>query len=85
MSDQREHETDEEQGPLERGREAIESYGSRDDDSDAPLSRSSQIGRAQQTGGTPESRRDPALSAREGWPKPEQEDTPEQWPDPTID
>jgi hypothetical protein len=76
---------DQGQAPVERDREQIESYGSRDDDSDALLSPSSQIGRAQQTGGTPESRRDPDVRTREGWPAPEQDDTPENWPDPKSD
>jgi len=75
----------EEEGRFERDREEIESYGSRDDDSDGPLSPSSQIGRARQTGGTPESRRAPGVEAREGWPMPEQDDTPDTWPDPSND
>jgi hypothetical protein len=76
------------QGPTspERRKEEIENYGSRrEEEPDDLLSPSSQIGRAAQTGGTPESRRDPDVDTREGWPAPRQDDTPESWPDPNID
>lgn len=70
----------------DRGQEEIENYGSRREDApDELLSPSSQIGRAAQTGGTPESGRQPDDSVREGWPMPDQTDTPEQWPEPTTD
>ena len=70
----------------DRPKEEIENYGSRrEDEPDDLLSPSSQIGRAAQTGGTPESRRDPDVDTREGWPAPRQDDTPESWPDPNID
>ena len=49
------------------------------------LSPASQIGRAAQTGGTPESRLDPNEKPREGWDIPDQTDTPEEWPEPTQD
>lgn len=52
---------------------------------DRLLSPSSQIGRAAQTGGTPESGRPPDESSREGWSMPDQSDTPDQWPEPTTD
>ena len=53
--------------------------------SDKPLSRSSQIGRAEQSGGTPESGREPGEEAREGWAKKDESDTPSEWPEPTTD
>ena len=45
------------------------------------LSPSSQIGRAAQSGGTPES----GDEARQGWHIPDQSDTPPEWPEPTTD
>lgn len=44
-----------------------------------------QIGRAEQTGGTPASGLEAGIESREGWPMPDQSDTPEEWPEPTID
>jgi len=44
-----------------------------------------QIGRAKQTGGTPASGLEAGIESREGWPMPDQSDTPEEWPEPTID
>lgn len=74
------------QDSADRHKEEIENYGSRrEDEPDDLLSPSSQIGRAAQTGGTPESRRDPDVDTREGWPAPPQDGTPESWPDPNID
>ena len=62
--------------PQDKGQEEIENYGSRrEDEPDGLLSRSSQIGRAAQSGGTPESGRDPDERSREGWSAPEQDDT----------
>ena len=53
-------------------------------DEDTKLSPSSQIGR-EETGGSDGSGREPGNDAREGWPMPDQSDTPSQWPEPTID
>jgi hypothetical protein len=64
------------------GQEEMKNDG---DQPDALLSRSSQIGRAQQSGGTPESGRPPDEDSREGWWMPDQEDTPQEWTDPTLD
>jgi hypothetical protein len=55
------------------------------DEPDELLSPASQIGRATQTGGTPESGREPDEDAREGWPMPDQTDIPSEWPEPTTD
>ena len=68
-------------GQLANGRE------NKDDaeQGDPLLSRSSQIGRAQQSGGTPESGRPPDEDSREGWSMPVQEDTPQEWTDPRLD
>lgn len=79
-------ETGQAQAPDDKGQEEIENYGSRrEDEPDELLSPSSQIGRAAQSGGTPESGRQPDEGSREGWPMPDQGDTPEKWPDPTTD
>lgn len=48
------------------------------------VSPSSQIGR-EETGGSDGSGREPGTDAREGWPMPDQSDTPSEWPEPTID
>ena len=53
-------------------------------DEDTTLSPSSQIGRVE-TGGSDGSGREPGNDAREGWPMPDQSDTPSEWPEPTID
>lgn len=83
---QRDRETGQPEAPADKGREEIENYGSRrEDEDDRLLSPSSQIGRAAQTGGTPEAGRQPDESSREGWSMPDQSDTPEEWPDPTTD
>jgi hypothetical protein len=44
-----------------------------------------QIGRAEQTGGTSASGLEAGVESREGWPMPDQSDTPVEWPEPTID
>jgi hypothetical protein len=69
-------------GQLANGREEKKNDA---EQGDALLSRSSQIGRAQQSGGTPESGRPPGEDSREGWSMPDQEDTPQEWTDPTLD
>jgi hypothetical protein len=76
MEDPHEREPDElgEDQPSEAG-----------DKPDEPLSPASQIGRSAQTGGTPETGREPGEEAREGWPMPDQTDTPPEWPEPTTD
>jgi hypothetical protein len=53
-------------------------------DEDSKLSPSSQIGR-EETGGSDGSGEEPGTDAREGWPMPDQSDTPSEWPEPTID
>lgn len=50
---------------------------------DPTLSPSSQIGR-EETGGSGMGT-EPGTDAREGWPMPDQTDTPSDWPEPTID
>jgi hypothetical protein len=86
VAGQQEQETGQAQAPADKGQEEIENYGSRrDDEPDELLSPSSQIGRAAQSGGTPESGRQPDEDSREGWPMPDQGDTPKKWPDPTTD
>jgi hypothetical protein len=52
--------------------------------SDEVLSPSSQIGR-EQAGGSHVSGQEPGAETREGWPMPDQSDTPPEWPEPTID
>lgn len=54
-------------------------------DEPSPPSPATQIGRAKQTGGTPDSGLEAGAESREGWPMPDQSDTPEEWPQPTID
>ena len=49
------------------------------------LSPASQIGRAQQSGGSPRSGPEPGDEARQVWPVPDQADTPAEWPEPTTD
>jgi len=45
---------------------------------------SSQIGR-EQMGGSSASGQEPGTDTQEGWPMPDQSDTPSEWPEPTID
>jgi hypothetical protein len=52
---------------------------------DPLLSPASQIGRAAQTGGTPEAGAQPGEEARQGWKMPDESDTPPEWPQPTTD
>ena len=53
-------------------------------DGDEELSPSSQIGR-ERVGGSDGSGQEPGEETREGWPMPNQSDTPPEWPEPTID
>lgn len=55
-----------------------------DSDEDDLLSPSSQIGR-ERVGGSHVSAQEPGTETREGWPMPDQSDTPPEWPEPTID
>jgi hypothetical protein len=48
------------------------------------FSQASQVGRAQ-SGGSSGSAGKPGETTREGWPAPDQADTPTEWPEPTID
>ena len=48
------------------------------------FSPASQVGRARAGGGS-ESALDPDEEVREGWPIPEQDDVPPEWPEPTVD
>jgi hypothetical protein len=54
------------------------------DEPSPTASPATQIGRAEQTGGTPAGR-EAGVESREGWPMPDQSDTPKEWPEPTID
>jgi hypothetical protein len=84
------------QGPAERKREddsvdGEDSLGqeARPDKAEAAeeeelLSPASQIGR-EQMGGSPGSGQEPGTNTKEGWPMPDQTDTPSKWPEPTID
>jgi hypothetical protein len=55
-----------------------------DAEQDQPLSPSSQIGR-ERVGGSRASGQEPGTETKEGWPMPDQSDTPPEWPEPTID
>src|SRR4051812_4368842 len=68
---QHDQETGQARAPVDKGQEEIENYGSRrEDEADELPSPSSQIGRASQSGGTPESGRQLDEGSREGWPMP---------------
>lgn len=58
---------------------------SKSEEAKESLSQASQIGRAAQTGGTPESGRQAGVDSREGWPMPDQSGTPKEWSEPTTD
>ena len=49
------------------------------------FSQASQVGRARQVGGTPAAGLEPGTEPREGWPIPDQSDTPPEWPLPSSD
>ena len=86
VAGQQDQETGQPQAPPDKGQEEIENYGSRsEDERDELLSPSSQLGRAAQSGGTPESGRQRDEDSREGWPMPDQDETPNEWPKPTED
>ena len=55
-----------------------------DADGEKEFSPSSQIGR-EQAGGSHVTRQEPGAKSNEGWPMPDQSDTPPEWPVPTID
>ncbi len=55
--------------------------GAEEDEFPSP---SSQIGR-EQMGGSSASGQEPGTDTQEGWPMPDQSDTPPDWPEPTID
>ena len=70
--------------PLDDLDDDDDSPGDDDSGSDELLSPSSQIGR-ERLGGSHVSGQEPGVETIEGWPMPDQSDTPPEWPEPTID
>jgi hypothetical protein len=86
VSKQEPRDSELEDDPLDNNRPGEQKIsGKRDDEPEAAsFSPASQVGRSK-TGGGPESVLDPDENVREGWPAPDQSDTPTDWPEPTVD